>query len=151
MFRITKAEEQAVRLTMRLATVGGLLTLADLAEAEQLPEPTVAKLLSLLRRGKVVEAVRGRHGGYVLAGTPREISTGMVVRSVTTDSQSGYPCLEQGDAGCPRNSDCGLRPVWQHLENRLAEVLDHTSIADLLEKEATSVSHLNDLWPLSGD
>ena len=37
MFRITKAEEQAVRLTMRLATAGGQQTLSDLAEAERLP------------------------------------------------------------------------------------------------------------------
>ena len=62
MFRVTRAEEQAVRLIMRLAIIGEQLTLSDLAEAEDLPEPTVAKLLGMLRRGGVVEAVRGRNG-----------------------------------------------------------------------------------------
>ena len=59
MFRVTRAEEQAVRLSMRLAMVREQMTLAQLAQAEDLPEPTVAKLLNMLRRGGVVEAVRG--------------------------------------------------------------------------------------------
>ena len=74
MFRISKAEEQALRLTMRLASVGTQQTLGELAEAERLPEPTVAKLLGQLKRGGVVEAVRGRRGGYVLADQPAMIS-----------------------------------------------------------------------------
>ncbi len=151
MFRITKAEEQAVRLTMRLAATGVQQTLSDLAEAEQLPEPTVAKLLGLLRKGKVVDAVRGRNGGYILADTPDRISTGMIVRSVTNDPQPGHPCIDQGADGCPRNTDCGLRPVWQHLEGRLSEVLDNTSVADLLEKEATAATQLHTNWPIGGE
>jgi Rrf2 family protein len=151
MFRITKAEEQAVRLTMRLASAGGQQTLSDLAEAEQLPEPTVAKLLGMLRKGKVVSAVRGRNGGYVLADAPARISTGMIIRSVSNDPSPGFPCGDTGADACPRNSDCGLRPVWQHLEGRLTEVLNNTSVADLLEKEARAASNLQAQWPIAGD
>lgn len=151
MFRITKAEEQAVRLTMRLAAAGSQQTLSDLADAEHLPEPTVAKLLGLLRKGKVVDAVRGRNGGYILSDDAERISTGMIIRSVTNDPHPGYPCPDQGEDGCPRNSDCGLRPVWQHLEGRLAEVLDNTSVADLLEKEAAAAIQLQTQWPIRGD
>ena len=128
MFRVTRAEEQAVRLTMRLATAGGQVTLASLAGAEQLPEPTVAKLLGMLRRGGVVDAVRGRHGGYVLADTPESITAGSVIRSI---------------------SGCGLRPVWQHLGDRVSEVLEQTTVADLLKREAASTRDLQELWPLN--
>ena len=55
MFRVTRAEEQAVRLIMRMAHVGDQVTLGDLAAAENLPEPTVAKLLGMLRRGGVID------------------------------------------------------------------------------------------------
>ena len=50
MFRVTKAEEQALRLIMRMAVLARQVTLSELAEQEELPEPTVAKLLGLLRR-----------------------------------------------------------------------------------------------------
>jgi DNA-binding IscR family transcriptional regulator len=43
-----------------------------------------------------------------------------------------------------------LRPVWQHLGSRVAEVLEQTSIADLLVKEASSSRNLGNLWPLAG-
>lgn len=152
MFRVTRAEEQAVRLIMRLAAVGRQMTLADLAEAEDLPEPTVAKLLGMLRRGGVVEALRGRNGGYVLAADPARISAGRVIRSVSGDSVFEYPCSEANEQpDCPRNDDCGLRPVWQHLGHRVAEVLEQTSVADLLQKEAAASHHLQDLWPLAGN
>ncbi len=151
MFRINKAEEQAVRLTMRLASAGGQQTLSDLAEAEQLPGPTVAKLLGLLRKGQVVSAVRGRNGGYVLADAPARISTGMIVRSVSNDPTPGFPCSDAGQESCPRNSDCGLRAVWQHLEARLTEVLDNTSVADLLQEEAQAAAHLQAQWPIGGE
>ncbi|MCK9995677.1 MAG: Rrf2 family transcriptional regulator [Candidatus Krumholzibacteria bacterium] len=151
MFRVSRAEEQAVRLIMRLAALGEKLTLSDLAEAEDLPEPTVAKLLGMLRRGGVVEAVRGRNGGYILADLPERTSAGSVIRSISGEQVFEYPCSESGNrADCPRTEDCGLRPVWQHLGNRVSEVLEQTSIADLLRTEISASNNLENLWPLAG-
>lgn len=151
MFRITRAEEQALRLTMRLAASGRQQTLGDLAGSEALPEPTVAKLLGFLRRGGVVDAVRGRNGGYVLADDPSRISAAKVIGCINGDPAFQYPCTNQMENDCPRVSDCGLRPVWRHLENRVAAVLEQTSIADLLKTEASSAAGLQNLWPASGE
>lgn len=151
MFRVTRAEEQSVRLIMRMAVVGEQQTLSDLALSESLPEPTVAKLLGMLRRGGVVEAVRGRNGGYVLADTPERTTVASVIRSISGDLVFEYPCSEEMDEpDCPRTGDCGLRPVWQHVGNRVAEVLEQTTIADLLRKEAAASQNLQNLWPLTG-
>lgn len=151
MFRVTRAEEQAVRLSMRLATVREQMTLAQLAQTEDLPEPTVAKLLNMLRRGGVVEAVRGRHGGYVLAGPPESITAGKVIRSVSRDTVFDYPCATgEVEPDCVRSDDCGLRPVWKHLESRVNEVLEQTTLADLLRREAAATNQLQNLWPLAG-
>lgn len=154
MFRVTRAEEQGVRLTMRLASVGEQMTLGELAEAESLPEPTVAKLLGMLRRGGVVEAVRGRNGGYILNGRANQISIALILEAITGQPAYGYPCQKSNpneDTVCPRTGDCGLRPVWQHLESRVLEVLQETTIADLLKKESNAARELNNLWPLSAD
>jgi Rrf2 family protein len=149
MFRVSRAEEQAVRLIMRMALVARQMTLGELAADEDLPEPTVAKLLGMLRRDGVVEAVRGRNGGYVLAGRPDKISAAQVIGAVSNDSVFGYPC-QDNDAppDCPRTNNCGLRPVWRHLENRVTEVLRQTSIADLLQREVAAEENLQELWPL---
>ncbi len=149
MFRVTKAEEQAIRLIMRMALLARQATLGELAESEGLPEPTVAKLLGMLRRDGVVEAVRGRNGGYVLADRPGAISAARVIGAVVNDASFGFPCREDGsEPDCPRNGNCGLRPVWQHLENKVTEVLRQTSIEDLLQRETAVSRDLNQIWPL---
>jgi Rrf2 family protein len=149
MLRITKAEDQAVRLVMQLADSGQQMTLGQLAEREHLPEPTVAKLLGQLRRGGVVSAIRGRHGGYILADEPANISTGQVLRALGSDPAPDHPCVSDpksvGD--CPRTGDCGLRAIWRHLQIQVAGLLDKTSIADLLQVEQRVGGQLEQLWP----
>ena len=151
MLRITKAEDQAVRLVMQLAATGEQLTLGQLAEREGLPEPTVAKILGQLRRGGVVEAIRGRHGGYVLGGDPAAISAGQVLRALGSEPAPDHPCVLDPDSGggdCPRTGDCGLRAVWRYLAQQVTGLLESTSIADLLEVERNVGGRLQQLWPL---
>ncbi len=149
MLRINKAEEQAVRLVMRLAAHGDQLTLADLAAQEHLPEPTVAKLLGQLRRGGVVDAIRGRNGGYVLAVGPAEISAAQVLRALGGDPAPEHACDNETSDGtaCPRIDDCGLRAVWRHLQERVTDLLERTSIADLLQVERQVGGQLQQIWP----
>jgi Rrf2 family iron-sulfur cluster assembly transcriptional regulator len=149
MLRITKAEEQALRLCLRLAAEGSQRTLAELASRENLPEPTVAKLLGQLRRGAVVAAVRGRNGGYELAGAPEEISVAQVLWALGGDPAPPHPCVSrpQSAADCPRLSDCGIRSVWRHLQERVSRLLEGTSLADLLETERRVSEHVNHIWP----
>jgi Rrf2 family protein len=151
MLRITKAEDQAVRLVMRLALAGEQQTLGQLAALEHLPEPTVAKLLGQLRRGGVVEAVRGRHGGYTLAHAPTDISTASVLRALGNEPAPDHPCVANPEAAgdCPRSEDCGLRAVWRHLQLQVAGLLERTSIADLLQVERRMDGQLAQLWPLA--
>jgi Rrf2 family protein len=149
MFRVTRAEEQAVRLIMRMATLDRQVTLSELAEHEKLPEPTVAKMLGMLRREGVVSAVRGRNGGYVLNERPAAISAAEVVRAVSNGATFGYPCRDASHPpDCPRTDNCGLRPMWRHLERRVNEVLQQTSIEDLLKSETKADRDLQNLWSL---
>ena len=130
MLRITKAEDQALRLAMSLAASRKRQTLTLLAEAERLPEPTVAKLLGLLRRGGVVVAHRGRHGGYGLAAEPEAVSVADVLRCLGSEPAPHHPCVEKPQAAgdCPRLDDCGLRSVWRHLQNQVTSLLESTSL-----------------------
>ena len=150
MLRITKAEDQAVRLVMQLAAGGKQMTLGQLAGCENLPEPTVAKLLGMLRRGGVVEAIRGRHGGYVLASEPKRISAAQVLRALGGDPAPDHPCVTDPSNGgdCPRITDCGLRAVWRHIQVQVTTLLENMSIADLLHVEQNVGGRLEQLWPL---
>jgi len=131
--KIMKTDEQALRITTCLARGGGQMTLAEIAGAEQLPQPTVTKLLAQLRQGGVVRTVRGRHGGYELARPAGNISVAEVMTSLGRPLLVGSECTPDDplDTVCPHVGDCGLRSVWQALSDRITRVLEGTSLGDL--------------------
>ena len=149
MLRITKAEEHALRLIMRLARQSDQRTLAELARQELLPEPTVAKLLGRLRDGGLVTAVRGRHGGYELALPPARISVAGVLGALKRPLLAAHTCQDGRRAvdPCPRLADCGLRPVWAQVEAQITDLLNGITIADLLQAEGRVRERIAALWP----
>jgi len=151
--KISKAEDQSLRLVTCLARAGSQLTLSDLAARENLPEPTVAKLLSRLRQGDVVTAARGRHGGYELARPATRISVAAVLQALGRPLLDGGGCspARPNDRRCPHLGDCGVRSVWRHLEARVSHVLEETSVADLCRTEQQVTRQMSTLWPESSD
>ncbi len=146
--QISRSEEHGLRLVMRLAAHGGQLTVGELSAAENLPEPTVAKVLLGLRRAGLVRAERGRNGGYTLARRPEEISVGEVLRSVGEPLFEGRFCQGMDppdDRTCPHEDACGIRPVWQYIETMMMRVLSGTTLADVLAGEASVRRHVDAL------
>ena len=147
--KITKSEEQALRLAIGLAREKGRATLGDLARGEQMSVALTAKILAKLRKSGVIRAVRGRHGHYELALKADEISVASVLQALESSVVRGCfnsrPC---GDtASCQHGADCGLRPVWRHIETQVTGVLDRISLADLLEEEGLVRQQVVGLWP----
>ena len=131
--KISKAEEQSLRIMARFARQGGQLTLAELSVTEHLPEATIAKLLGRLRIGGLVQALRGRNGGYSLVRPPADISAADVIRALGRPVLEGSGCSPQhpNDADCPHVGNCGLRSVWKHLAQQVGAVLETMTLDDL--------------------
>lgn len=128
-----KTDEQTLRIAACLARRGGQMTQAEIARSEHIPQPTVTKLLSQLRRGGVVRTVRGRNGGYELARPSADISVAEVMTATGRPLLDGSECSPDDplDAICPHADDCGLRSVWQSLADRIAVVLEATNLDDI--------------------
>src|SRR5437899_11384930 len=78
--KITAQEEYGLRCLLRLAKAdSGSITLPEVAAAEGLSVPYVAKLMGVLRHAGVVDSVRGRSGGYKLAQAQDEIGLGSLL------------------------------------------------------------------------
>ena len=84
MFRVTRAEEQAVRLVMRMAHMGGQVTLGDLADAA-------------LEDGRLLEQ-RGLDGPVAVAGGQRRGDGHEAVedRAVVGEEVTGAPGVSEG-------------------------------------------------------
>jgi Rrf2 family protein len=148
--KITAQEEYGLRCLMHLARAGDgqALTIPEIAEAEKLSPPYVAKLLSVLRQTGLITSVRGRTGGYLLARPVSEIRLGEVMRAL------GEPLFEDptycerhsspDTAGaCVHSDGCSLRVIWQTLEQWMRHFLDRVTLADLLQSQEQITERLH--------
>ena len=128
---------------LRLAKAGPeqSLTLPEIATAEGLSVPYVAKLLTGLRQVGFIESARGRTGGYRLARSAKEIGLGslLLVLGEPLFDEPGYCERHAGPATaggpCVHNGACSLRGLWHTLEQWLRSALDQITLADLCEGE----------------
>ncbi len=145
---ITRSEEYGVRLVLRLARQQEQLNVTQLAELENLPEPTVAKVLLQLRKAGIVSAERGRNGGYSLMEPPETTSVAQVLGALGEPLFSGRFCQSEVSCDCPNDPECGLRSVWSHIDRMIEAVLSGTTLKDLLGTERSVEHHVRGLWPL---
>ncbi len=141
--KLTKLEEQGLRLAICLSARGGQMTLPELSEAENMSEALVAKVLGKLRSGNMVVAFRGRRGGYALGGSPEKLTMSMVLKALGRPVLEGcFSTCQPRKIPCHRTDDCQLRPIWEHLENKISAVLESVTLADLVHSEADVRSRL---------
>jgi Rrf2 family protein len=140
--KISSQEEYGLRCLLRVAEAEGgqSLTIPEIAAAEGLSAPYVAKLLAVLRQGGLIESVRGRSGGYRLAGTAAEVNLGTVLAVLGEPlfDEPGYCQKHAGtesDGNCVHFGSCTLRALWHTLEDWMRRALDRVTLADLLQSE----------------
>jgi Rrf2 family protein len=151
--KITAQEEYGLRCLLRLARagVGEPLTIPEIATAERLSVPHVAKILAVLRQAGWVESVRGRTGGYYLVRSPSEIRLGEVMLALGEPlfEDPGYCERHAGPetGSCVHHDGCTLRTLWQTLELWVRRILDQITLADLVQNEGQIAERLRGHLP----
>ncbi len=139
--KISSQEEYGLRCLLRLARAENQsLTLPEVAAAEGLSVPYVAKLMAVLRDGGLLESTRGRTGGYRLAKAPEEVGLGsiLLILGERLYTEGDYCQKHSGispDGICVHQGDCSLKSLWATLEQWMRGTLNQITLADLMEHE----------------
>lgn len=105
-----------------------------LASETTLPLPTVAKLMKLLARGKIVEAQRGATGGYRLSNTPTQISIAQIIEAVDgpiTLTECAGQATGKDKCDCAVGGKCPVRENWQKVNTAIRSSLESVTLFDL--------------------
>ena len=100
-----------------------------LADRHRVPEAFLRKILQDLRRAGIVEAQKGRTGGYRLALAPEEITVSRVL-SALEGPMPKLACIVGED--CEIDAGCPTAPLWRYLERRIQEELSQLTLADVV-------------------
>jgi Rrf2 family cysteine metabolism transcriptional repressor len=111
----------------------GHMQAKEIAAEQGVPVRYLELLLSHLRRARMVDATRGKNGGYVLAREPQDISVWDVVSIF--EGKNIFGQLEAGSNGSKGDQVYGL--VWKEAEKRMINYLASIKISDLLESIST--------------
>ena len=136
---LTKKAKYGLKAMVHLARLdaGGGASIAEVAEANALPRKFLEAILVDLRNAGFVKSRKGRGGGYALARTDSEIRIGDVIRAldgplapIPCASRTAYiPCED-----CIDLVTCSVRLIMQDVRDAMADILDHTSLAEMRDR-----------------
>ena len=139
--RLSKRGEYGLRAMIALADMqkqnpNALVQIKDLSARENISPKFLEQILLTLKNAGLLHSKMGVGGGYHLARTPREITLGQIFRTldgpiapIRCVSHMAYEACE-----CPDEETCGLRMAMFDVRNAIVNVLDKTTLADVIKR-----------------
>ncbi len=111
----------------------GYIPLQTIAARQGISEKYLESILAVLSKAGLLDAVRGKGGGYRLSKPAKEY-TAFEVLSLTEGTLAPVTCLERGQQ-CENAVNCRTLPLWQGLDQVIAAYLCSYTLADLTREE----------------
>lgn len=110
------------------------ITLADISVRQDISQDYLEQLFAKLKRGGIVESVRGPGGGYNLARPADEIWVADIITAV--DEQIHITRCQDGDAvnGCVGGDKCVTHELWAALGRQIYGFLSSVTLGDVVAK-----------------
>ena len=109
----------------------GPVTLADISQCQGISLSYLEQLFSRLRKGGLVEGVRGPGGGYRLSRPAKEISIAEIISAVD-EKVDMTNCDKKGN--CQDGEKCLTHELWSELSDRLYSFLQGINLAQFVDR-----------------
>lgn len=136
MIRMNKLTDYSIILLTHMAKSDGeaIFNSRDLADATNLPQPMVSKILKALAREGILISHRGVKGGYSLSRGSESITVAEIITAIEGPI-SIAECT--GDASqCGLEICCPVRPNWQKINLVMMESLEKITLWDMANPAA---------------
>jgi len=118
-----------LELTSRQGT--GPVPVSEIAINQAIPQRFLELIMKELREAGAVRSHRGAKGGYTLAGDPKNLTVGWIVR-LLDGSLNPMDCTScGGDRLCAMHEECVFAELWRQAEAALGGVYDSVCFAEL--------------------
>ena len=133
---LTRAADYAVRVMVHLATLpeGTRVQRTTLAEATDVPDSFMSKVLQGLVRARFISSRPGVNGGFELNIAPESVNMLDVVEAI--DGPVALNVCVASPENCERAESCAAHLVWLEAQDAVTGVLKAATIARLAEQTA---------------
>ncbi|MBK1438379.1 Rrf2 family transcriptional regulator [Parapedobacter sp. ISTM3] len=109
-----------------------------IAEEERIPKKFLEQILLEMRNAGILYSKKGAGGGYNLNKAPEDIRLSQVMRLIDGPIAL-LPCVSlnfyRSCDECKSEEVCGIRDTFIDVRNAMLQILNDTSIADIIDKE----------------
>ena len=131
--RLTSFTDYSLRVLIYLAArPDQRATVAEIAQAYDIKQNHLTKVVHALAREGWLTTVRGKGGGLQLAVAASRIGIGAVARAAEGDDQPAE-CFDAEANTCPIAQACRLKRVLRQATEAFHAVLDQYTLADLVQ------------------
>lgn len=114
-------------------SVGAPVSLAEIAERQDISQEYLEQLFGKLRKAKLVESARGPGGGYRLARGAADIALADIITAADEEMQLTR-CGGDAVEGCVKGERCNAHDLWSSLSRQMMYFLSSVSLEDVVEK-----------------
>src|ERR1700722_13378630 len=119
---------------------GGPVSLAEIAERQEISLSYLEQLFAKLRRGGLVKSVRGPGGGYRLTHGRDDTRIADIILAVD-EPLHAIRCRPGATIGCRGDrSRCLTHDLWEELSNQIHLYLSSVTLADVCDKRVLGTS-----------
>lgn len=138
--KFSTTEEYGLRCLLQMAKKGpqGMVTIQELSQKEGLTSAYIAKIMAMLRKGGLVQSLRGQSGGYQLSRSAQEITVNDVMEALSGKffTKEEYCSSPKGEHEvCVHTMDCAIRSLWMGLSDAMTSYLKKCRLSDLVTTE----------------
>lgn len=129
--RMSTKAQYSVRalVSLNLISTGMPVSIKEISEREKISLNYLEQLFVKLRRGGIVNSVRGPGGGYLLARPAADIRIDQIIDTVE-EALMPLSCMN-ADGSCGCETECTTQSVWQGLGNQIRNFLASVTLEDL--------------------
>jgi Rrf2 family protein len=121
-------------LDLAVYNEGKAVSLRDVAKRQMISDKYLEQIVTPLSKAGLVRSVRGANGGYLLTRRPEEYTVGDILRPLEGDL-APVECATDAEF-CQRCNECVTVALWQEIHKAVSQVVDNTTLADLVERQA---------------
>ncbi len=109
---------------------GDRVPLLDIAQRQEISEKYLEGIVASLSKAGLVEATRGKGGGYRLIKDPKDYNIMEILKS-SEGSIAPVSCLDDNGDGCERMDSCPTLPMWKQLYEVIESYFRGVNLEDL--------------------
>jgi Rrf2 family protein len=113
----------------------GPTKIIDVAKAQATPPRFLEVILGQLKQAGFVGSRRGKDGGYFLVRSPGDLTVGEVMRFIQGPIRLVGCSTGDPEDDCPLFEDCVFLPMWQEVQEAIANVYDGTTFQDFVDRQ----------------